>query len=242
MAEQQVKQVTVAREKKTFEFFGDIIHLNLLQVFKQMFPDKGKVDMEKDFLLPMWTQCASGDDLLKSVYDKCNGAVDSFQLFMIACAYWTEAGRASKTGDPERAWSYAMDAMHYCASAKFSDSFDRLLPRLQEELQEYALFEKSSRGGSATNEAYRIIGAEAVRRVKARGEKGERWESYTKAAEAVLPELKDVIAQNIKHYTAPDGGIKAIAGRLIKADEIAPYITQKQKRGRPAKKGTPPRK
>lgn len=225
-------QVTVPRMQKTLDFYHEVIMENLFVVYSQQFPEKTRGDLIADILHPLRHQGASGDDLLKQAYDSDD--VNTYQLLLIACAYWVQSGRAYHEKLEELAWSYAMDAMFYCGSAKYSDSFDRLLPILREKIGDYALSTNASKGGITRNNPFKKAAAKAIQLIKARGEQGETWDSYTAAARSVLPQVKDLIEDKKKRYTARDGGAKAIAGHLTKVLEIAPFILQK--RGRPAKR------
>lgn len=229
-------QVTVPRMRKTLSFYLEVVMENLFTVYSQQFPEKTHSDLMAEILHPMRNQQTSGDVLLKQAYDSNN--INTYQLLLIACAYWIQSGRAyhEKLGD--LAWSYAMDAMFYCGSAKYSDSFDRLLPIMQEKIGEYALSNNASKGGITRNSPFKKAGAKAIQIIKARGEQGDNWDSYTAAARSVLPQVQDLIDEKEKRYTARDGGAKAIAGHLAKALEIAPFI--RQKRGRPAKRDKDP--
>jgi hypothetical protein len=226
-------QVKVAREKKTLSFFHEAIMENIFQVYLLQFPDKNRATLQKEILAPMRRAKVSGDELIEQAYAS-GGGVTSYQLLLIACAYWVESGMAYSEKRFDAAWSCAMESMAYFGGAKYSDSFDRALPILQEEIGQHVMASKGAVGGANRNDPFQKIAAEAVRLIKHRGEQGETWSSYTEAAKAVLDDLQETIKLHIKHFTAEDGGLRTIAGRLCRAHEIEQYILQR--RGRPPKK------
>lgn len=223
-------QVTKRRSEKTLEFFLEVIMENLFEIYTRENPGKDRADLRNAWLHPMRVINASGDALLVKAFTN-NDPITSEFLFVLSCAYWIEAGAALKQ-DRETAWSYAMEAMFYCGTAKSSDSFDRLLPELDKNISSQARKATGVKANNARNEPLREIGDEAVRIVRTRGENGERWLSHSAAAEAVAEEVKKFAKSKNKSLTASDGGIRTIRGYLKDAPELAVYIVPGNRRRR----------
>lgn len=219
--------ITVPRTRKTLEFYLKVIKSNLLEAYTRQFPEKNMEDLIEEIR----HEKTSAHNLLKQLYNSEDN--DTKLCIWIACAYWMESVQAYVLGQRELAWSCAMDAIFYSGSAKNSENVhNTLIPKLKEVFGDFALRKNAQKAGADRNKPFKKAGAKAVHLIKMRGERGERWKSYTAAAKSVLPQVKDIIEENNKRYTASDGGAKAIAGYLSKTPEIAPFILQK--RGRPA--------
>ena len=164
----------------------------------------------------------SGDAILARAYANDQG-IDSEFPFVLACTYWVEAGVALPR-DREEAWSYAIEAMFYCGTAKASDSFDRALPILSEKISAEARRVASANAGNARKEILAEIGKEAVRLVRLQGEGGERWINYREAASSVAAKVQEYARKKGQPFYAADGGVRTIAAYLKNAMELTPYI------------------
>jgi hypothetical protein len=226
-------QVTIPRDKKTLEFFLDrALPENLAYAYQLLAPGMTIDDLFRLVLRPMTVGQVFGDELLKQVYERGNG-VDSYQILLIACGYLAEAKVAHSKGDRRRAWSCAMDAMCYCASAKNVGNYIQDLPALLTAEVDQALSKKASNSAKYRTEPYKDVGAEAVRIIKTRAEGGKQWKSATAAAKQILDAMFDLAKSKGVPFNATDRGLKTITGYLTDAPELAPYFTEK--RGRPKK-------
>lgn len=217
---------------------------NLFEIYAKEYPHEPRETLreklKKELLTPLSVIHAAGDASLAKSYSgdamlarayANEMSIDSEFLFAIACSYWVEAG-VTVPHDRETAWSYAIEAMYYCGTAKSWDGFNRALPILSEKICAEARRVTSVNASDARKRLLAEIGREAVRLVRLRGESGERWINHLAAAKSVLPEVSRFASKKGQPFYASDGGARTIANYLKAARELNAYIEPGNRRRR----------
>lgn len=224
---------TVPRHEKNLEFYIDrVLPTNLAHVYLQATTGQTVADFYRAVLIPMSVERVFGDELLERAYQDKDG-VSTRDILLIACGYLTEAKAALTKGDRRTAWSAAMDAMSYCASAKNAGNYIQGLSGALAAEVEQAVSTSATRAAELRAAPYKEIGAEAVRIIRERGEGGETWKSATAAATEIRDQIRELAESKGTRFYADDGGVKTITGYLKSAPELEPYFLEK--RGRPKK-------
>lgn len=214
---------TTPREQRSFEYHWSNVMERMCVAYLHVLPDRNRPDFTKWML-----------DMIKAQRDPDQVARDHggrsglTELLTMAATYCASAAIARAKLDANSdalSWTYLVDAQFYVGAALLACAQEKGWPEIEEATRRAATASVRRKGGEARNRCWKIIEDEAVRLVRERGKRGQRWRNRREMARSIADDLLPVLDREVPGFSK-DRYVTTISNRLEKRTaEIGRYLT-----------------